>query len=135
MTLIKVARSRRCHGVATRRRGALLVLVIFYLALASSLMVLVTASSVQLARTTRHEHEAILLRQLTHSARAWVRAKGGLRPDAPITLSGANVLPEDISGEVRMSVSGELPDVVVIRARLSFPNREAVRTTRFAAPL
>lgn len=135
MTLIKVERSRQCYGVVTRRRGALLVLVIFYLALASSLMVLVTASSVQLARTTRHEHETILLRQLTHSARAWVRAQGGLHRDAPVTLSGADILPEGTSGEVRISVSGEFPDVVVIRAQLSFPNREAVLTTRFAAPL
>ncbi|MHC4696767.1 MAG: hypothetical protein ACYTFA_08505 [Planctomycetota bacterium] len=126
--------SQQCDVGLARRRGAVLVLVLLYLALASSLMVLITAGSVQLVRTTRHEHESILLRQLTDSARAWGRVQRDLPPDTHVTLSGGNIPPEGVSGEVRISVDTETPDAVVIRAQLSFPDREVVRTTRFAVP-
>ena len=123
--------TRRNEGGAVGRNGFVLVLVIFFIVLASSLTVLVMASSVQLVRTTRHQHESLLLRQLTDSARAWARAHSNMRTDDSVTLRGEGILPEGVSGAVEITVDGELPNVVVIRAQVSFPGRESARTTRF----
>ena len=123
-----------------RRRGAVLVLVLFFLVLAGSLSFLVTASSVQLVRTTRHEHESIVLRQLADSAEAWVSQHGGLPGGdkshswASVTFHAGEILPEGICGSVRIRVDGELQNILVIRAQLSLPGRVASRTTRFPAP-
>lgn len=110
-----------------------MLLVILYIALASSLLVLVMAGSVDLVRTTRHEHESILLRQLTDSGQAWVRAHGVPDRDKPVTLVASTILPEGVSGIVKISLVAQTPDVVSISVRASFPDRELTRTTRFSA--
>ena len=116
------------------RRGAVLVLVLFFIVLATALAVLLTANSARIVRTTSNEHESMLLRQLTDSARAWVQVHGGPHADAPVTLDGKDILCEGSSGEVRINVDEQSPNVIVIRAQLTFTGRQVVRTTRWAAP-
>ena len=118
----------------TARRGAVLVLVLFFIVLATALAVLLTANSARIVRTTRNEHESMLLRQLTDSARSWVQVHGGPHADAPVTLDGKDIGPEGSSGEVRINVDERSPNVIVIRAQLTFTGRQVVRTTRWAAP-
>jgi hypothetical protein len=122
---------KRNRGSGNARKGAMLVLAIFFIILASSLAVLVMAGSVQLVRTTRHEHEVILLRQLTDSGKAWVHAHRGVRSDAEVTLSGKDILPEGMTGEVKISLNAALPEAITVTAKLRFSGREVSRTTRF----
>lgn len=117
-------RIQRKWRIARSRRGAMLVLALFVIFLASSLAVLIMAGSSQLVRTTRHEHESILIHQLLDSGRAWVRAHQALPADAQITLSGKDILPEGISGEVRISSSTEQAGAIVITAKIIFLGRE-----------
>ena len=116
------------------RRGAMLVLAIFFIVVATSLATLIMASSAQLIRTTRFEHEAILVRQLTDSGRAWVRAHKGLQPNAPVTLSGNALLPEGSSGEVQIGRDKEAHDVFLITTIVRLSGRDLSRTTRFRFP-
>ena len=116
---------------ASRRRGVVLVLVLFFIILATSLTILVTASSVRLVRTTRHEHESILLRQLTDSAASWVRVHGGPPGNTSVTLHTEEIYPQGTSGTVEISMDTKAPGVVVINAKMSFPSRTVSRTTKF----
>ena len=126
-------RVRRDYRRAGARRGAVLLFVLFFIVLATALAVLLTANSVRLVRTTRNEHESMLLRQLTDSARAWVGAHGGPHAVTPATLDGKDILLEGSSGEVTINVDGQFSNVIVIRAQLTFTGRQVVRTTRWAA--
>ncbi len=128
-------RVRRHYRGAGARRGVVLLLVLFFIVLATALAVLLTANSVRFVRTTRNEHESMLLQQLTDSARAWVGIHGGPHAGTPVTLDGKDILLEGTSGEVKINVDGQVPNVIVIRAQLTFTGRQAVRTTRWAAPL
>jgi hypothetical protein len=102
----------------------MLVLALFVIVLASALAALIMAGSSQLVRTTRHEHESILTRQLLDSGKAWVRAHPGVLPDTQITLSGGPILPDGVSGEVRIT-NGTAPSTpILITATISFPGRE-----------
>ena len=111
-----------------------MVLVLFFIVLATALAVLLTANSARIVRTTRNEHESMLLRQLTDSARAWVQVHGGPHADTPVTLDGKDILLEGSSGEVKINVDEQSPNVIVIRAQLTFTGRQAIRMTRWAAP-
>jgi len=111
----------------------MLVLAIFFIFVATSLATLIMAASAQLVRTNRHEHEAILLRQLTDSGRDWAIAQSP-RPTAPVTLPGNSVLPEGFSGEVRVEFDRQTGDVLVVTATLKRPPRNLSQTNRFRMP-
>jgi hypothetical protein len=110
----------------------MLVLAIFFIFLATSLATLIMAGSAQLIRTAGHEHEAILLRQMIDSGRAWALSHTP-RPAAPVALSGADLLPEGSSGEVRIDFDPNAGDVVVTAA-LKRNSRELSQTSRFRLP-
>jgi len=136
LTMMKTEqdRVRQDDRRAGARRGAVLVLVLFFIVLATALAILLTANSARIVRTTRNEHESMLLRQLTDSAREWVGAHGGPHADTPVTLDGKDIGPEGSSGAVTINVDERSPNVIVIRAQLTFTGRQVVRTTRWAAP-
>ena len=117
--------------VASARRGAMLVLALFFIVVATSLATLIMAGSAQLIRTTRFEHESILIRQLTDSGRAWVLAHKGLQPNILVTLSGEGLLPEGVSGEVRISPDKDAQDVFIVTVIVRFSGHDMSRTTRF----
>jgi len=102
--------------------------------MASALAVIIAASTVQFAKTTRNEHELILLRQLIDSAQAWVQARGGLPIGAPVTLDGEGVLSENVSGQVTIGFDENLQNVVVLSAEIHLSDRVINQTARFANP-
>ena len=122
-----------CH-TAHARRGAILVLVIFFIFLAGALSVLITANTVQLVRTTRSHHESILLRQMADSAHAWLAARPNWRADVTVVLDLKGKLGNDASGRVRIHADDELPEVIVVNVRLMLVDRQLLRTIRFRAP-
>jgi len=128
----RVKRADRARG---QRRGAMLVLLLLFIVLASSLAVLIMASAAQLARTNRHEQESILVRQIAASGLAWSRLRTGLRPDAQTTLGADDVLPEGISGEVTIGRSGTPGGVIVVIVHVRFPDHPITRTFRFLESL
>ena len=115
----------------TARRGVVLVLVLVYIVLAGSLMLLTTASVGQLIRTDRSAHHSILLRQLIDSGRAWADAHGDLPTETPITLDPADILPEDASGTVTITLRPDPPVTVVIEVRLQLHRQAFTRTAVF----
>ena len=119
---------------AHARRGAVLVLVVFFIFLASALAVLVTANTVQLCRTTRHYHESILVRQVADSAHDWLAARSNWRADVPVVLDIKDTLGHGARGRVRIRADDERPEVVVVSVRLTLVNRQLSRTIRFRAP-
>jgi len=118
----------------SRRRGVVLVLVVFFLFLAGTLSVLITANSVQLLRTTRDDHESILLRQMADSAYAWVAARPNWREVLPVELGMTGALSDGSSGSIRIQVDEQRSGGVVVEARLTLIDRHLSRTTRFTAP-
>ncbi len=122
------------YPAAPPRRGAVLVLVVFFIFLAGVLSVLITANTVQLVRTTRNYHESILLRQMADSAHAWIAARPNWRADVPVVLDITGTLGDGASGSVHIHADDELPEVVVVNARLTLVNRQLSRTIRFRAP-
>jgi len=116
------------------RRGAVLVLVLFVIVLASALAVLATRYSVELARTTRHYHESILLQQMIDSAQAWLAETPNWREHVPVDLAFIADVTTGAGGDVRIDRDDDKPDMVIVTARLSLIDRELSRTVRFKAP-
>jgi len=119
---------------APARRGAVLVLVVFFIFLAGALSVVITANSVQLVRTSRNDHESILLRQMADSAHAWLAARPNWREEVPVVLDMTGTLLNGASGQVRIHTDEETPEVVVVNVRLILTDRRLSRTVRFRAP-
>jgi len=112
---------------AHARRGAVLVLVLFVIVLASALAVLATRYSVELARTTRHHHEAILLQQMTDSAEAWLIARRAEAPPTSVRLDAAGILPDGMSGQVTISPGTDRADTVTVELAPARGRREGTR--------
>lgn len=123
----------KLRHVASVRDGVMLIMALFFIVLATGLSVLIMANTAQLVRTTRNEHEAILLRQLSDSGQAWVRVHGAVNANAPVRLNGSGIVPESITGEVEINSDTEAADVVIVTAHLRLPAREVSRITRFLA--
>jgi len=121
----------RRHRTTASARGAVLVFALFFIVLATSLAALVAAGGVQLTRTTRHEHEKLLLQQLTDSARAWVEVQKRVHVDAPVMLDPTTILSEDVEGRITITVDPHARGVLVIHAQISFSGRDVSRTSRF----
>ena len=119
---------------AQTRRSVVLVLVVFFIFLAGALSVLITASSVQLVRTTRNHHKSILLRQMADSAHAWLAARSNWRADVPVVLDMKGTPGTGESGRIRIHTDDEMPEVVVVSVRLMLDGRQFSRTVRFRAP-
>ena len=120
------------RAATARPRSFLLILVLVFLVLASSLLVLTTAGAVQFSRTCRQEHTSILLRQLIDSGRAWVNVHDLSRPgDAAIELDASAVLPPDASGGVTIVANPGTPGTVVMEAHLELHGRSYARTAAF----
>jgi len=123
---------RSSHARASfQRRGTMLLLALFFIVVATSLAALIMANSSQLIRTTRHEHEAMVLRQLIDSGRDWVLTSDGPQLEALVTLSGAGIVPEGSSGEVYVRRDDDAPGMMIITAEVAFPRHKLTRTTRF----
>ena len=125
-TVVREFRSR-----TQARRGALLVLVLFFLVLIGSLTLLIMGNTSQLVRTTRNANELALLRQLVDSGKAWADAQTELPPGVDTTLSAGGILPPDASGAVRIARPADAPDAILVAAELSWPGRTLRLESRF----
>ena len=112
----------------------MLLLALFFIVVATSLAALIMAGSSQLIRTTRHQHESAVLQQLTDSGWDWLVAQGGRNLEFPVTLSGAGIIPDGSSGEIRLRLDGDAPGLVNITAEVTFPRRKLSRTSQFRLP-
>ncbi|MBI1826347.1 MAG: hypothetical protein HY287_15480 [Planctomycetes bacterium] len=121
----------RVRPIAIARRGAMLVMALLFIVLATALSALIMANTAQLVRTTRQEHEEIVLRQLIDSGRAWFNVHGAMDPNASITLEGNAIVPENMIGEVTIRVDGKTPNVVIVTAHLRIAEHIISRTARF----
>lgn len=122
------------RSIAFARRGAMLVMALLFIVLATALSVLIMANTAQLVRTTRHEYEEIMLRQLIDSGRAWVNVHGALNPNASITLKGDAMIPENMIGDVTIRIDGKTPNLAIVTANLRFTEHTIYRTVRFRTP-
>lgn len=134
MRKTKLGSIEREHRPGTSRRGTMLLLAIFCIFLASALAALIMAGTTQLMRTSRSEHEMILVRQLTDSAWTWILAHKGLESSTPVTLGGKGLLPEGVSGEVRISHAEETQDLFDVAVIVRFSAHHVLRTTQFRLP-
>jgi hypothetical protein len=112
----------------------MLLLALFFIVVATSLATLVMANSSQLIRVTRHEHEVILLRQLTDSGWAWVRGNKDWNAGAPVTLRADGILPDGISGDVVIRLDEKAQDILHVTARIRLSNHDISQTTLFRTP-
>lgn len=114
------------QGLRTARPGAVLVLVLFFVALAGGLAVLMSGSASRLARTTRSQHETMLLRQLMESGKEWVRAHEEFAGEATTALDGSGILPDGLAG--RITLTGDVAtDRIRIQAELALPGGTATQ--------
>jgi len=89
----------------SRRRGMVLIVVIICLALAGSLLVMISHSLTQQATTVRHERAELTLRQIIDSGRAWA----GLHPEAltdtaGVSLDASSLAPADAVATVLLTL-------------------------------
>lgn len=114
------------------RGGAVLVLVLFYIVLAGSLSVLLSASMARLVRTERSAHEFIVVRQLLDSGRAWAEAHRDALAAEPVTLSAEALVGEGKTGSVTMRIDPNHPGELIVEVHVVTHSREIRRTVTFA---
>lgn len=116
------------HRSQPRRRAMVLLLVLAYIVLAGGLVAIISASIAQLARSSRHENTAAIMRQLIDSGYDWATA----HPNQAIELDGAAVAGPDGSAHVVVT-----PDAttgrVRVEATLVLNNHTHTRSASFAA--
>lgn len=122
-------------GRGAPRRATMLLLALFFIVVTTSLATLILANSSQLIRTTRNEHEELILRQLTDSGWAWVLTQEGRKWDSTVTLPGEGVVPDGSQGKVSLALDDSAQGVVVITVEVAFPRHKLSRTTRFRLPI
>ncbi len=132
------ARPERSDG--RRRRGFVLILVLVYLTLAASLLLTTAAGTAQLVSTTRQERVSALLRQLSDSGAAWVKAnRASITQTTKVTLDGVDLVPPNSSAVVTISrpsqssvrpprqTAGEHGATIVIDVELRMHGRRYLR--------
>jgi len=114
-----------------------LIVVIICLALAGSLLVMISHSLTQQATTVRHERAELTLRQIIDSGRAWA----GLHPEAltdtaGVSLDASSLAPADAVATVLLTLEPVYDDtnMLVITAHLQVNTRHFERTSRFPMP-
>jgi len=108
-----------------------MALVLFFIVLATMLAVLIMSNAAQLARTTRHEHEEIIIRQMIESGRDWIAVHKTSTEFAAVTLPADSIVPESVRGEIQISRDAGHPESVKISASLRFSTHEVRRVARF----
>ncbi|MHC5110988.1 MAG: PilX N-terminal domain-containing pilus assembly protein [Planctomycetota bacterium] len=111
------------------RRGMIMVLVLLFIVLVTALSVLVMGTTTQLVRTTRNEHEAIILRQMADCGLAWIRTKESALERGPVRLDADGMIPMDGVGQVTITKDSRHPDKAVIVAELTINHRRMSRTS------
>lgn len=119
----------------TNRNSFVLIAVLTYIVLATSLVLVTAASTGQLVRTVRDADTRILLRQMTDSAAAWCVSHVSKLGDTPVTLDVAGILPKSMTGHVTARLPGDAGNEVVIEATLNRTGRSFVRRRSYKIPM
>lgn len=120
---------------SNRKPGFVLIFVLLAITLATALAVLAASSSTQLARTTRSEHESIMLRQLNYSAHAWIRESHDHLKELPLVMPAGDLLPEGATGTVTVTRHETRPDLLVYTAKIAMGGGREIRgTTKLTRP-
>jgi Tfp pilus assembly protein FimT len=133
MTTIDPGQRPARRRATNHRQAVTLVLLIFFIVLVAALAALMAASTSQLVRTTRYEHESIVVRQLAESAFALVRTRTESPAMEPITLGGIDVLPDGTTGEVHVARTGDPNGQISVSVQARFASRSIERVFRRAA--
>ncbi len=117
------------HGPT--RRGAVLVLALFFIVLAGSLSVLLSGSLARMVRWERAGHESIVLGQLLDSGRAWADAHREAPAGGDVVLSAEALIAEGKTGTVKVSIDPTSPGEIRVEARVTSREREVFQTAKY----
>lgn len=116
------------------RNSFVLIAVLTYIVLATSLVFVTAASTGQLVRTARDADTRILFRQLTDSAAAWCVSHVSKLSDTPVTLDAAGMLRQGMTGHVTVRLPSGAGNEVVIEATLNRTGRRFVQRRSYTIP-
>jgi len=114
-----------------------LLLALAYIALTVGLLALIAAGASQLGRVDRHERQALILRQMIDSGRAWalVHQNDEANPSA-VTLDAQELIPAPASGAITVVSTRGTPDTratvtVIAQLQLRAPERTLTKSATF----
>ena len=115
-----------------RRQAFMLLVVLVFIGLATTLVLLTAAGTAQFARSAGAERTSILLRQMIDSGIAWARTNGSMgskianqaTAPRPIVLDAAGIIPSPGTGEIRLTILNGARSVVIVEAIFERHNRK-----------
>jgi hypothetical protein len=128
---VAYARTRRAPATRNvRRRGAVLLLVIAYVAVAFGLLTLLEVSGTHLMRIAGQEREAATVRQILDSGLAWARSHRDNPPvEGVATLDAGRLLGPEARGTITVAFApDDTPSSVRITAHLQHHGRTKSRS-------
>ncbi len=107
-----------------RRHAFMLLFVLVFIVLATTLVLLTAAGTAQFARSAGGERTAILLRQMIDSGIAWARTNRSMgsetvnqsKTSRSIVLDAAELVPSSGTGEIRLAFVDDERSVVIVEA-------------------
>lgn len=122
------------------RRAFMLLLVLVFIVLATTLVLLTAAGTSHFARSSGAERTSILLRQMIDSGIAWARtnrsgrSESAIQPTSsrPIVLEAAGIVPKPGNGEIRVTFLDPAGFNVTVEATFERYNRRHRRVVRVA---
>ncbi|MCH8149116.1 MAG: hypothetical protein IH987_14225 [Planctomycetes bacterium] len=113
-----------------RRHAFMLLFVLVFIVLATTLVLLTAAGTAQFARSARSERTSLLLRQMIDSGIAWSRTNRGTGSETTsepqprtIVLDAADLVPSPGTGEIRLTYLNVAPPAVIVEAVFERDNK------------
>jgi hypothetical protein len=132
MAYTRISRTPARRNV--RRRGAVLLLVIAYIAVAFGLLTLLGVSGMHLMRMARQEREAATVRQMLDSGLAWARSHRDNPPvEGVVTLDADRLTGPEARGSITVTFApDDKPSSVRVTAHLQHHGRTRGRSVTFS---
>lgn len=126
------------HKQPGRRQAFMLLVVLVFIVLATTLVLLTAAGTAQFARSAGAERTSILLRQMIDSGIAWARTNRGRRgetasqstPPRSIVLDAAGIIPSPGTGEIRLTFLNDARSAVIVEAIFERHNKRHRRLVK-----
>jgi hypothetical protein len=137
MSVPSIACARIRHAPArrnVRRRGAVLLLVIAYIAVAFGLLTLLGVSGTHLVRMARQERKAATARQMLDSGLAWARSHRDNPPvEGVATLDASRLMGPEASGTITVTFApADKASLVRVTAHLQHHGRTSSRSVTYS---
>lgn len=117
----------------------MLLFVLVFIGLATTLVLLTAASTAQFALSAGSERTSLLLRQMIDSGIAWARTNRGTRSGTTseprpgtIILDAAHLVPSPGTGEIRLTYLNVAPPTVIVEAVFERDNKRHRSVVQFA---